>query len=194
MSWKSEIVNAPQILYHAYNRGVNRGQLFFRDADYEYFISCIADALRNASCSLLSFTLMPNHYHLVLDQASPLAGSTVIQIACQKYALYLNRIRQRSGPLFSGRYRAEAIYDEAGLLRLTHYVHTNPVSAGLVPSPEAWRFSSHKNYLSGKGGIVVVENIFEILGGPEQFVRFFKEYDPADPESAWDFVVKRNFH
>ncbi len=66
----------------------------------------------------------------------------------------------------------------------------NPVTAGLVPSPDAWFYSSHKDYVKARAGMVSTSEILAILGGHERYVRFLMEYDPTEPESAWEFVVR----
>lgn len=47
------------------------------------------------------------------------------------------------GHLFQGRFKAILVEQETHLLALCRYVVLNPVRAGLVPHPRAWRWSSY---------------------------------------------------
>src|SRR5436190_11695413 len=51
---------------HVFARGTRRLQLFHDDEDYLQFIIFLKHALSKSGCVLWAFTLMSNHYHLVL--------------------------------------------------------------------------------------------------------------------------------
>ncbi|HUG19878.1 MAG TPA: transposase, partial [Planctomycetaceae bacterium] len=59
--------NAPGgLVYHVLNRAVARLTLFEKDADYEAFERVMAEALEKHPTRLLSYCIMPNHWHLVI--------------------------------------------------------------------------------------------------------------------------------
>lgn len=49
-------------LFHIYNQGNNRRQIFFTDENYEYFLWKMRGYLLPFG-DLISYTLMPNHFH-----------------------------------------------------------------------------------------------------------------------------------
>ena len=55
------------VIYHALNRGNARQQIFHKQEDYEAFLRVVAEGLDRYPVELFSFTLMPNHWHLVLS-------------------------------------------------------------------------------------------------------------------------------
>ena len=59
------------------------------------------------------------------------------------YTQWFNHRHQRSGHLFQGRYKSILVQKDAHLLELARYIALNPVAAGLVDRPEAWRWSSY---------------------------------------------------
>ena len=59
------------------------------------------------------------------------------------YAIWHGRRHRRVGHLFQGRYRAELIEDESYYWTVSRYIHLNPVRAGLIERPDAWRWSSY---------------------------------------------------
>ena len=62
------------------------------------------------------------------------------------YANASARRHRFSGHVFQGRYRTELVEDESYLWTVSRYVHLNPVRAGLVEHPAAWRWSSYPGY------------------------------------------------
>ena len=54
------------VIYHVLNRGNARQPIFHKDQDYEAFIRVLANGLEKYDVELFSFTLMPNHWHLIL--------------------------------------------------------------------------------------------------------------------------------
>ncbi|PZF73974.1 hypothetical protein DN068_06450 [Taibaiella soli] len=52
-------------LYHVYNRGNNKRQIFFKDENYIFFLKKIKESIAPNS-DILCWCLMPNHFHLLL--------------------------------------------------------------------------------------------------------------------------------
>ena len=180
----------PNVIVHAFNRGVNRGQLFHCDRECDRFMEILIELQKKIPVSLLIHSLMKNHFHLVLQQLEPFAISRFMQRVSQSYAQWLNRRSNRSGHVFQGRYGSVVVADAEGFLSLSRYVHTNPVQARFVPRPEQWRYSSCKGYLTRSDEIPDNrELLWSLVGGPEGYARFLREYDPADPDSVRRFLV-----
>lgn len=143
-------VEFPGALYHVISRG-NHGQKVFRvPADYARYAALLEQYRMRYDFLLYAYVLMPNHAHLLLETgASPL--SRIMQGLQQSYTLYFNRRYRLQGHLFQGRYKALLCQKDLYLLELVRYLHLNPVRAGLVATPQAYRWSSHYTYLTGKG-------------------------------------------
>ncbi len=54
------------VIYHALNRGSDRKTIFKQPEDYDAFIRILDEGLQKYPVELFSFSLMPNHWHLVL--------------------------------------------------------------------------------------------------------------------------------
>src|SRR4030042_1913137 len=90
---------------------------------------------------------MSNHYHLLLE--TPRGNLTAaLHDSNTEYTNYFNRRHDRVGHLFQGRYRSILVDKDNYLLELSRYIHLNPVRAGMVRRPEAYRWSSYGSYLS----------------------------------------------
>ncbi|WP_349676985.1 transposase [Rhodopirellula sp. UBA1907] len=53
-------------IYHALNRGNQRQTLFHKEEDFLAFERVLAEGLAKYPVNLFSYTLMPNHWHLIL--------------------------------------------------------------------------------------------------------------------------------
>ena len=58
--------SAANTCYHVLNRGNARGTVFHKDEDYAAFLTLLAQASERVPMRLLSYCLLPNHFHLVV--------------------------------------------------------------------------------------------------------------------------------
>ncbi|HSB72805.1 MAG TPA: transposase [Candidatus Methylomirabilis sp.] len=139
-------IHFPGALYHVIARG-NHGQEIFRsDADRQRLLVSLEQVWRQYPFELYAFVLMPNHVHLLIQvQDVPLAK--IMQSLLYRHSAYFNKTYTQRGHLFQGRYRAILCDREPYLLELVRYIHLNPVRAGLVATPDRYRWSSHVAYL-----------------------------------------------
>ncbi len=98
---------------------------------------------REASAEVIAYCLMGNHFHLAIKVGSvPLAS--FMQRLLTGYCMKFNLRHDRTGHLFQARYKAIQCLNDRYLMGLIHYIHMNPVRAGLVSSPSDWPWSSFK--------------------------------------------------
>lgn len=99
---------------------------------------------------ILVFTLMPDHYHLILRQKIDNGISDFIRIIQNSYAKYLNTKSDRHGAVFQAMFKFIRIDTESYLMELSRYIHRNPLKAGITGTPEetaAYPWSSLAGYL-----------------------------------------------
>jgi putative transposase len=142
------------LVYHVLNRGCGRMRLFSRDRDYAAFERVLLEALARDPMRLLSFCLMPNHWHLVLW---PRADGQLSRFMHWLTMTHTQRWRHTRklvglGPLYQGRFRAFAVEADDHYLTLCRYVERNPLRAGLVKRAQDWTWSSLHVRLSGDDG------------------------------------------
>ena len=104
----------------------------------------LARTVRRGSWQVYAFVVLSNHLHIVVKTPQP-----DLARGMQRFlhpTLTLGRRRRFSGHVFQGRYRTELVEDESYLWTVSRYVHLNPVRAGLVEHPAAWRWSSYPGY------------------------------------------------
>ena len=133
----------PGAVWHITSRGNNRGKIYLGEEDHEMFLSIFAEAVRRFRWIVHAYTLMTNHFHLVLETPEPTL-SRGMKWMNGKYAQWFNRRHDRSGHLFQGRFKGILVEKESYLLELIRYVALNPVRAKMVDRPEAHRWSSYR--------------------------------------------------
>jgi acyl-coenzyme A synthetase/AMP-(fatty) acid ligase/REP element-mobilizing transposase RayT len=94
------------------------------------------------SCDLKAWVIMPNHVHILLRMLAghDLAGlmKRVKGVSARK----INQLLGRDGSIWQQDYFDRFIRDGEHFRNVLHYIEHNPVAAGLVDVPDAWRFSS----------------------------------------------------
>lgn len=127
------------------NRGASRVTTFHDNHDYETFLDLLLQIHRRYSLEIHAYCLMPNHYHVMIK--TPLANLDCgMRYLDGVYTQYYNKKYRKDGALFRGRYKAILIDAENYLLRLSRYIHLNPVKTGLVDCPAKYFWSSYQFY------------------------------------------------
>src|SRR5487761_2400795 len=112
--------------YHITSRGNERQNLFRDAADCTHFLGLLSQMPERFCTRLHVYTLMDNHYHLVLQtmEANLMQG---MQWLNSGYSGWFNRRHRRCGHLLQGRYKAIVVEPEQWGLELSRYVHLNPI-------------------------------------------------------------------
>ena len=133
---------AAGIIYHVLNRGNGRMRLFHKPADYEAFERVLAEACQRYPVEILTYCLMPNHWHLVLRPKTDAAlsrfmGWVGVTHVRRHHAHYHTA---GGGHLYQGRYKSFPVQEDDHFLRLCRYVEANPARAKLVERAAQWRW------------------------------------------------------
>jgi len=133
--------------YHVTSRGNEQKDVFKSQKDREKFLEYLASATKRYGAIIHVYCLMSNHYHLLLE--TPEGNlSQIMRHINGAYTTYFNVKRKRAGHLFQGRYKAILVEADEYATELSRYIHLNPVRAGMVTSPEEYRWSSYGSYIS----------------------------------------------
>lgn len=129
-------------VYHVINRGVGRMKLFGDDADYAAFERVIADTQHTIAMRLLTYCVMPNHWHLVVWPRRDGELGRFMQRLTLTHARRWQEHRHRvgEGHVYQGRYKSFPIQNDTHLLAVCRYVERNALRAGLVDLAEDWRW------------------------------------------------------
>ena len=129
---------------HVTNRSVRKAPVFLRPSDYRAFLTVLKDGLERHPLRLLSYCLMPNHWHLVMGPVDPSTLTRLMHWVTTTHAVRWHAHHQSvgQGPVYQGRFHAQPIDDAAALVRTCRYVERNALRAGIVERAQDWPWGS----------------------------------------------------
>ena len=151
-------ITAAGLPQHIVQRGNNRGDCFFADADYVVYLRWLDRAARAYGVALHAYVLMPSHVHLLATPSLEGGVSRMMQYLGRHYVQYVNKTYGRSGTLWERRYRASVIEGEAYLLTLYRYVELNPVRAHIVQAAAQYPWSSAKHHVAPTESSLILDH------------------------------------
>ncbi len=158
--------------YHIYNRSNGQQELFLDREDYIFFLFRLKETLYpeksgntssinslerrrplpSGAFTLLTYCLMPNHFHFLIQQNTHLEVSKLISKVCTSYSKYFNKKYKRVGSLFQPKFRAISVEYTEYFLWLSAYIHNNPSVAGIISDDKVYPWSSYQDYLGLRNG------------------------------------------
>ena len=147
-----------QFLAHASRRGM--------------FLRALEKAAADYQLTVIGYVVMPEHVHLLVSEPERENLSTVIKAVKQSVARRVKRqwrrrsTQQRLFPdsiperFWQARFYDFNVWTAKKRIEKLRYIHRNPVTRGLVESPEQWPWSSFRFYAFGEKGLVTVNAIF----------------------------------
>ena len=148
--------------YHVYNHAT-AGELLFREPDdYRYFTRNIIEKAIEMICLLISWCLMPNHYHFLVRQDGKTPIFKLFNSVIRGYVNHYNFKYERCGRLFN-KLQHRNVIDNKYMLMLCLYIHLNPVKDGFANEPENWRYSDYCNWVN-ESKLLIRDDIFECNG------------------------------
>lgn len=193
------------IFYHVYNRGHNK-QVIFRDLqDYKTFIYLFRKYLEPGfkekrfksggeeyfiepshvykEVELVAFTLMPNHFHLLVFQKSLQGMAKLLTRLSSNYSTYFNKKYNLEGSPFQGTYKAVGVENSEQLAHLSRYIHINPFEIVGRKALESYEFSSCHFYLSGNfPSWLKGDRVLNDFSKPGSYKSFVEDYLKAEEE------------
>jgi putative transposase len=161
-------INEDGIYLHIYNTGIEKRAIFNEEEDYQVFLNYLKEYLTDPRdhrsvkksfevrghtfqgtphqpknyfnhIELLAYSLLPDHFHLILHQKTRGSLEKFIRSLCTRYSMYFNKKYQRSGSLFAGPYKSVQLQDKTQLSNLTAFLHKS-----------SQNFSSYPEYLGAR--------------------------------------------
>lgn len=155
---------APGAVHHVYARGNRGATIFVDDLDRHRYLRLLASTTERCGWRCLSYCLMTNHLHLLVETPEPNLGRGMQRLQ-GRYGLTFNRRHGHVGHLFQGRYGAVRVTSDEQLITVVRYIAANPMQAGLCRDESEWRWSSAAAFRSGQGpGWLDLGRLFELVG------------------------------
>jgi len=91
-------------------------------------------------CQWLTWVLMPDHFHGLLQLNNKANLSDVIRTLKSKSALLINRALQKNGKLWQSAYFDRGLRKDEELIGIARYIVANPLRAKIVDKVENYPF------------------------------------------------------
>ena len=130
---------------------------------------------------LLAFSLMPNHFHLLLRQLREKGIIDYLSNLQNSLAKYVNIKSARIGSLFCNPFKGVHIQNENLLLHINRYIHLNHVTSYIIDINELDNFpwTSFPYYIGAKSGdFVSTDLVLSHFANREKYREFV--YNQAD--------------
>jgi putative transposase len=194
-------------IYHVYNRGVNKEKVFYNSDDFSLFLYRLKEnlfpesgkhkkswlekrrkTLPPNSFDLISYCLMPNHFHLLIQQKTDLPITKLISKVSTSYSMCFNKKHGRIGAVFQDQFKAVLVENNEQLLWTSYYIHKNPVEAGLIKNPQDYRWSSYSEYFGVHGNFDLCkkEIITNQFHSENEYLKFFEDQEDENMVSFQD--------
>jgi putative transposase len=172
----------PGAVFHVFNRGNNRENLFREQRNYGYFLDLYARHIEPVA-ETFAYCLLPNHFHLLVriksqdEQAyqPPREPSRQFSNLFNAYAKAINNTYGRSGSLFQKRFGRIEVSNRRYFLTLVRYIHQNPQLHGLVDDYRDYPFSSYGILQKDVPTVLQRARILKLFGGTTAFVEAHQE-------------------
>jgi REP-associated tyrosine transposase len=176
------------------NRGHNRERIFDEDADYTVFLKAVHQACSRHDVEIHGFALMKNHFHLLVTPPTPVAIGKATKAFESKYCYYYNRKHRRIGSIWNGRYHDVPIESGWHWLVCLRYIELNPVRAGIVEDPAAYRWTSYQVHAAGSGANpwLASHPVYEKLGASAEERHAVYRAICTGPLSEAELTLMRN--
>jgi putative transposase len=141
---------------HVVNRGNDRRPLFDTSQKFEEFLGLVAWAKAICPVRIVAYCIMSNHWHFVFwvevnwDVSSFLHRLTTTHAS--RWRRHTDTVGE--GHVYGGRFRGSTVFNERYYYNCLRYIEQNPLRAGLVRSSRDWRWSSLRERLGHRTGIL----------------------------------------
>ena len=204
-------IHYPGAIYHVTGRMLGswkreRNLLFRDDKDRERFLIRLEQSVMDFEVRLFAFCLMSNHFHLLVE--TPRGNlSKFMQSLNTGYTVYFNRRHQRHGHLLDGRFKSEVVAGDSYLLKLSRYIHLNPVEVASWKKRHikeksahlrSYRWSSYPTYIRKNKSMSFLETgpLQSLIktygkGGAKGFLEYV-EYGLANSDKELKELLKQS--
>ncbi|MCL5439257.1 MAG: transposase [Patescibacteria group bacterium] len=196
-------------IYHVFNRGINRRPTFTNKREYQRATDSIGfyrftnpplslsrflrlelekrkETLhilesRDLLIEILSYCLMPNHFHFLLKQKRNNGIAKFLSNFQNSYTRYFNTRHEGDGSLFLDQFKAVRIETDEQFLHVSRYIHLNPYTNYLLNSLtklEKYPWSSFSSYINKSVMFVETALLLSFFRSPNEYKRFV--FDQAD--------------
>ncbi len=183
--------------YHLFSRAVGNENLFLNPENYRFFLHKFHHHTNNI-CDLYCYSLLPNHFHLVVrikvqeivveqfqfvkkKNYEPLKHD-ISDFIMERFSNFLNsytkafnKFNNRKGALFVDYMKRSKVNEVSDFTSFIWYVHKNAVHHYLAQSIGDWRYDSYHELISDQPTTLLRNEVIDWFGSKEAFIKFHQQ-------------------
>ncbi len=190
----------PSACYHLFSRGVGSEKLFLEPKNYIFFLDKL-NFHTNHVASIFCYSLLPNHFHLVVRIRSvediishfevikkkkfDRVAHDISDFIMERFSNFLNcytksfnKVYNRKGALFMDYLKRSVVEKDGDLISYIFYTHKNALHHGYTNKMGAWNYDSYNIMEKEEPTHLLKNEVFEVFGGKDKFVKFHEQ--PVD--------------
>ena len=187
----------PNHEYHLFSRAVGDEKLFRTVENYNYFLQKLKHHT-DAVCKLYAYTLLPNHFHLLVkiedekniilhfeekkNKKFDYLQHSIAEFIMERFSNFLNgytkaynKMYERKGALFLDFLKRSKANNDADFSAFVFYVHKNAVHHGYTKHIGDWQFDSYPSLLSNAPTSLLRNELIDFFGSQEAFIKFHQQ-------------------
>ena len=158
----------PRALHHVTMR-CNNKEFLFEERSFRLFLDTLLESRDKFAVDLYNYCLMTNHVHLLFAVPNADTLSAFMHRVANLFARRFNRMRERKGHLWEGRFRSTIVEGATYFLRTMAYLDLNPVRARMVANPADHQWSAHRYIVAENEAMIILHRDYLALGsGPSE--------------------------
>ena len=166
---------------------------FIKHSMFNISAKIFQNIITSRRVELNSFTIMPNHFHLLLQEKNKKGTSLYLQRIQNSYAKYFNTKYKKQGHLFQGAFRAIPVETDEQLLYLSAYIHRNPRELNEWKNKEArYPWSSYQDLINKNrwGELLKPNIILDQFSNTDAYYKFVETSTAKLKASETNLIVK----
>ncbi len=159
-------------------------QSFIKHGSFRIKEDTLEKLVKKRNVELVSFALMPNHFHMLIKNLEDLVLSVYMHRVLTAYGKYFNAKYNKTGHVFEGPFNAVHINKNSQLLHLSAYIHKNPKEiTEWADRYEKYPWSSYQDFigLNRWGDLISSDIILKQFKNQTQYKDFVTESTAKDP-------------
>lgn len=195
-------------IYHIFNRGNNKQNIFLQPRDYKRFTQTFhyyqfskipqrfstfsknklpAFSIDNHEklVEIMCYCLMPNHFHFMIKQIKDNGISIFMSQVGNSYTRYFNTKYNYIGSLFQGTFKSVLVENEEQFLHLSRYIHLNPIVSEIATDLDSYLWSSYHEYMNN-ANFIYTQEVLNFFPSPKEYRGFL--LDQIDYAKSLEFI------
>ena len=166
----------PNLFHYVTAVTYRRVPVFRSEKACSLFIEALAETRKRCPFKLVGYIIMPDHAHLIVNPSDSdisnlmrrikgLSARRILDwlrsenhaVSLAKLALETSQKRKHAHAVWQKDFSSIDIWSVKFVQQKPHYVHANPVRAGLCEHPKDWQWSSYRAYYPHEPGTLPIE-------------------------------------